>query len=69
MNRESCKGCIHHKNLTGDYRDKKKYCNYMLDTGEKRGCPPDKCTRKELHTGQENIFYKRLLWLEDYKNT
>ncbi len=23
-----------------------KYCNYLLDTGKPRGCPPEKCDKK-----------------------
>lgn len=41
--RVSCIGCIYHRQLGefGNYG-----CHYMLDTGEKRGCPPEACTRK-----------------------
>ena len=44
MNRRSCRGCIYHRTLTDEVRGKK-YCNFMLDTGEKRGCSPVNCTR------------------------
>jgi len=43
MNRKTCKGCVHHRPL-GDNRHEK-YCNYIIDTGEPRGCPAEKCTR------------------------
>lgn len=39
-----CKGCCYRRNmyfgLTG--------CHYMLDTGEKRNCSPEKCDKKRL---------------------
>lgn len=41
--RASCIGCVYHRQLGefGNYG-----CHFMLDTGEKRGCPPEACTRK-----------------------
>lgn len=43
MKRASCKGCIHHRNISGvvGYG-----CHYCIDTGELRGCPADKCNKK-----------------------
>ena len=46
MNRESCKGCVHHRPLSSDGYDLLKCCLYILDTGAPRGCPPEHCTKK-----------------------
>jgi len=43
MNRETCKGCVYHRAFGDDRHEK--YCNYIIDTGEPRGCPAKKCTR------------------------
>ena len=48
MNRESCKGCVHHRPLSSDGYDLLKCCLYILDTGAPRGCPPEHCTKKRL---------------------
>lgn len=50
MTRASCKGCKYYLSLSVSDTKAPKYCNFMLETGEKRGCPPDKCTRKEVGT-------------------
>ena len=44
--RESCDGCKYRRVLGRDGA-KYKVCNYMCDTGEPRGCPADRCTKKE----------------------
>lgn len=41
--RETCKGC---KYLKQDWSHTGYYCHYMIDTGERRGCPADKCDKK-----------------------
>ena len=39
MNRESCKGCVHHRPLSSDGYDLLKCCLYILDTGAAQGMP------------------------------
>lgn len=41
--RKSCRGCVYHRRIgnVGSY----KVCHYLIDTGEPRGCPPDKCEK------------------------
>ncbi len=45
--RVSCTGCVYHPQIgdPGSWG-----CHFMLDTGEKRGCPPTSCTRKVYMT-------------------
>ena len=43
--RNHCKGCIHHRRFTASFQEK--YCLYILDTGEKRNCPPECCDKKD----------------------
>ena len=42
---DTCKGCVYYRPLSESSRGKP-YCNYILDTGEPRGCPAEKCTKK-----------------------
>ena len=51
MSRTSCKGCGHYRTFSG-YCDGDRGCHYFLDTGEKRGCPPENCTKKEPYRRQ-----------------
>lgn len=44
MTRASCRGCIYYRPFAGN-PGSLKYCNYLLDTGEVRGCPADKCDK------------------------
>ena len=64
MNRKSCKGCVHHRKI--DYFQMA--CHYMLDTGFPRGCPADKCTKKDTETPLE-VFVQnsRLYWVRNGK--
>jgi hypothetical protein len=48
MNRKSCEGCIYHRALATHGQGFVKYCNYLLDTGKPRGCPPEKCDKKTV---------------------
>lgn len=44
----TCRGCIHLVCLAGA-GSQTKNCNYIIDTGHPRGCPPGKgCTKREL---------------------
>lgn len=47
-NRKSCEGCIYHRALATHGHGFVKYCNYLLDTGKPRGCPPEKCDKKTV---------------------
>lgn len=42
-NRKTCRGCIFYRPLSAGHE---MACHYMLMTGEKRGCPPENCTKK-----------------------
>lgn len=64
--RASCKGCKYLMTLSPSWPNTEKYCNYMLETGEKRGCPPEKCTRKEIGTIDRRSHSMRYNWLENY---
>lgn len=41
--RKSCNGCIYRVVILGYW-----HCGYMYFTGEQRGCPAGKCTRKDM---------------------
>lgn len=43
MNRETCKGCVYHRTIGVDRPEK--FCHYIIDTGEPRGCSAKNCTR------------------------
>lgn len=43
---DNCKGCIYWRSASDTNGKVIKLCHYLLDTGERRGCPADKCTRK-----------------------
>lgn len=42
---KTCKGCVYYRSLSESGRGKP-YCNYILDTGEPRGCPAENCDKK-----------------------
>lgn len=42
---KNCKGCIYRRSLRSNNAGQT-VCNYLLDTGEVRGCPADKCDKK-----------------------
>ncbi len=42
--RRSCQGCVYSLYLLGYW-----YCGYCFYTGEKRGCSPENCTRKDTN--------------------
>lgn len=44
---QMCKGCKYFRSLT-DIKTSRRYCNYLLDTGEPRGSPPQECTHKKI---------------------
>lgn len=46
MSRKTCQGCVHYRTL-GQTPKAGKGCHYFLDTYDQRGCPPEKCTKKE----------------------
>lgn len=47
-NRKTCRGCIYYRLLSAGHE---MACHYMLMTGEKRGCPPENCTKKKSPIG------------------
>lgn len=48
-NRKSCQGCTFYRPISAGHE---MACHYMLMTGEKRGCPPENCTKKEPYRRQ-----------------
>ena len=42
---KNCKGCIYRRSLRSNNTGQT-VCNYLLDTGELRGCPVDNCDKK-----------------------
>lgn len=47
--RKSCQGCTFYRPLSAGHE---MACHYMLMTGEKRGCPPENCIKKEPYRRQ-----------------
>lgn len=47
--RKSCQGCTFYRPISAGHE---MACHYMLMTGEKRGCPPENCTKKEPYRRQ-----------------
>ena len=47
--RKSCQGYTFYRPLSAGHE---MACHYMLMTGEKRGCPPENCTKKEPYRRQ-----------------
>ena len=43
--KKRCRGCVYRRPIgnLGSYQA----CHYMHDTGEPRGCPPEKCDKKK----------------------
>ena len=54
---DTCRGCVYYRSLSESSRGKP-YCNYILDTGEPRGCPAENCEKKI--TMEEYMKRKRL---------
>lgn len=46
-----CAGCAHYRSSTGS-RGGEEICHYILDTGEPRGCPPERCNKRETQAPQ-----------------
>lgn len=44
--RPSCKGSLYRRPIGRNSRYT--ICHYMIDTGEMRGCPADKCDKKVM---------------------
>ena len=43
---KTCKGCVYYRSLSENSPNLQPYCNYLLDTGEPRGCPAKNCNKK-----------------------
>ena len=43
---KTCKGCVYYRSLSENSPNLQPYCNYLLDTGEPRGCPAENCKKK-----------------------
>ena len=50
---DNCKGCIYWSSASDTNGKVIKLFHYLLDTGEKRGCPADKCTRRIEKPGKK----------------
>ena len=46
---KTCVGCAYYRPLDDNSRES--YCNYILDTGEPRGCPAENCKKKNIYGG------------------
>ena len=55
---KTCVGCAYYRPLSESNNRGKPYCNYILDTGEPRGCPAENCEKKI--TMEEYMKRKRL---------
>ncbi len=55
---KNCKGCIYRRSLRSNNTGQT-VCNYLLDTGELRGCPVDNCDKK-LTEEDIKMAHKRL---------
>lgn len=49
----TCDGCIYQSDLGGSY----KVCIYIIETGQKRPCPPENCT---VYQSEKSVFSSRL---------
>ena len=49
----SCDGCIYKADIGAGYA----VCNYIIETGQKRPCPPENCT---VYQSEKSIFSNRL---------
>ena len=49
----TCDGCIYQSDLGGSY----KVCIYIIETGQKRPCPPENCT---VYQSEKSVFSNRL---------
>ena len=49
----TCDGCIYQSDLGGSY----KVCIYIIETGQKRPCPPENCTG---YQSEKSVFSNRL---------
>ena len=43
---KTCRGCVYYRSLSENSPNLQPYCNYLLDTGEPRGCPAKNCNKK-----------------------
>lgn len=50
---KTCDGCIYQSDLGGSY----KVCIYIIETGQKRPCPPENCT---VYQSDKLVFSNRL---------
>ena len=50
---KTCDGCIYQSDLGGSY----KVCIYIIETGQKRPCPPENCT---VYQSEKSVFSNRL---------
>ena len=50
---KTCDGCIYQSDLGGSY----KVCIYIIETGQKRPCPPENCT---VYQSDKPVFSNRL---------
>lgn len=50
-----CKGCAHYRSSTGS-RGGEEICHYILDTGEPRGCPPERCDKRATQLPKKPSF-------------
>lgn len=57
-----CKGCAHYRSETGS-RGGEEICHYILDTGEPRGCLPERCDKRATQLPKKPSFERPF----DYK--
>ena len=50
---KTCDGCIYQAESSGSY----KTCSYIIETGQKRPCPPENCT---VYQSEKSVFSNRL---------
>ena len=50
---KTCDGCIYQAESSGSY----KVCSYIIETGQKRPCPPENCT---VYQSEKSVFSNRL---------
>ena len=48
---KTCVGCAYYRSLSENSPNLQPYCNYLLDTGEPRGCPAENCKKKNIYGG------------------
>lgn len=59
--RKCCEGCLYSRPLFCRRESTGFMCHYLYDTGQLRGCDPEKCDKKKVVSPEEKKEYLRRL--------